>query len=85
MQHHKVGYQPSRLRGYRLVVRVLFWVRVDDACLELLKLTSHFILLPGGERDGELLAAPLVGLEGPTSPFPYVSHNRTVVSVVDWR
>ncbi len=26
----------------------------------------------------------LVGLEGPTLPFPYVSHNCTVVSVVDW-
>jgi hypothetical protein len=46
---------------------------------------SHFVFLPGGKRDGELLAAPLVGLEGPTLPFPYVSYNRTVVSIVDWR
>ena len=43
-------------------------------------------MLPGWERDGEPLAVSSIGLEGPISPFPYVSDNCAVIRVMNrWR
>ena len=58
---------------------------VDSLCLQFLKLTSHLVLLSGWERYGEALAILSIGLEGPISPFPYVSDDCAVVRIVDRR
>ena len=82
-QHCPVGHQPPRLRGYPIVARMVLWILVDDCRLHFLKLTSHFVLLPRWERDGEALAVSSIGLEGPILPFPYVSNDRAMIRIVD--
>jgi hypothetical protein len=66
-------------------MRMLFWVWVDTCRFLFHKLMGHIVLLPRGEHDGESLAALLVGLEGPTLPFPYVCNDCAVISVMDRR
>jgi len=84
-QHRLVGHQPPHLHRYPIVARMVPRIWVDSLCLQFLKLTSHLVLLSRWEHYGEALAILSIGLEGPISPFPYVSDDCAVVRIVDRR